>query len=608
VTVSVIIPVYGRDDVFATIALLRQTESFASLRLVLIDNGNTPERRQALSALATDRLEVLRLEENRGGSGGYIAGMKHVLAHHPDSELVWLLDDDARPNENTLPGLLRAYDLLLAQDAKIACIGSTIVREATPDTIAECGAWFLQRRGWIKLNLAGEKLTAHRDEILPVEYSSACSCLVPRTALERCGVWEDMFIHYDDIEWCLRAQRKHGLQSFATTMSVVSHPEVLPEKHGSWVSYYGALNELRVLSKYSRYILLRRFGILTLSVINAAVHGRHTGESFLHFLVWRDFLLRTRRLRPEVERLLAAARPPTAGIVPPPKERMRAVLVDLLVEFDRVCRKRSIRYFLDGGTLLGAVRHKGFIPWDDDVDVIMTRDEYRKLCACATEEFRSPYFWQNNETDPGSLRGHAQLRNARTTGILKQETCDGVPLHRFNQGMFLDVFILDRIPNDDAEYERFAAELAAAKDRPFFLRECKRWGRHLLKGRLQSPRYAIRGLYYLLKDRLTGTDSIAAAYRTFDSLVRKYENDPTARRCSSISFLPLRPVAQRFPASMFEETCEVSFEGRVFPAPREYDAYLRALYGEWQVPVVAENMHGEVLMDTERPYTDYLGK
>ena len=123
-------------------------------------------------------------------------------------------------------------------------------------------------------------------------------------------------------------------------------------------------------------------------------------------------------------------------------KKVWAVELDLLSEFQRVCKLHDLKYSVCGGTLLGAIRHKGFIPWDDDIDVMMMRDEYEKLCKLA-DEFKHPYFFQTEETDPGSLRGHAQLRNSETTGILKRELKFKRP---FNQGVFIDIFPLDNCP------------------------------------------------------------------------------------------------------------------------------------------------------------------
>ena len=126
-----------------------------------------------------------------------------------------------------------------------------------------------------------------------------------------------------------------------------------------------------------------------------------------------------------------------------------AVELDLLNQLLTVCQKYNIKLYAAGGTMLGAVRHKGMIPWDDDIDMMMFRSDYDRLCEIASEEFKEPYFFQTNETDPGSYRGHAQLRNSKTTGILKHELDQK---REINQGIFIDIFPLDNVPDDENEW------------------------------------------------------------------------------------------------------------------------------------------------------------
>lgn len=96
------------------------------------------------------------------------------------------------------------------------------------------------------------------------------------------------------------------------------------------------------------------------------------------------------------------------------KEKLRQlqlVELEMIVEVDRICRKYKIKYSLDGGTLLGAVRHHGFIPWDDDADVIFTRHEYAKFYkACKKELDQERFFLQDYTTDPYYRWGYAKLR------------------------------------------------------------------------------------------------------------------------------------------------------------------------------------------------------
>ncbi len=120
----------------------------------------------------------------------------------------------------------------------------------------------------------------------------------------------------------------------------------------------------------------------------------------------------------------------------------------ILLEFDRVCKKHGLRWFLACGTLLGAVRHGGFIPWDDDVDVEMFRDDYEKAKVIMQQELNAPYAWQDTYTivadakpeDEGCLRflPFAKIRDSSTAAIERT----GAPAS-MNQGIYIDVFPLD---------------------------------------------------------------------------------------------------------------------------------------------------------------------
>ena len=80
-------------------------------------------------------------------------------------------------------------------------------------------------------------------------------------------------------------------------------------------------------------------------------------------------------------------------------KRIWAVELDLLNEFARVCEENGLKWFAHAGTMLGAVRHQGFIPWDDDIDLLMPREDYERFCRLAPTAFSHPYFFQNEQTD-----------------------------------------------------------------------------------------------------------------------------------------------------------------------------------------------------------------
>ena len=134
------------------------------------------------------------------------------------------------------------------------------------------------------------------------------------------------------------------------------------------------------------------------------------------------------------------------------RKKIWAIELDLLLRFDEVCKRHGLKYFLAEGSLLGAIRHKGFIPWDDDTDVVMFREDYEQLLTLA-DEFPEPYFLQIPGKDVGYYFSFAKLRNSNTTAV-------GIPFRfeKFNQGIGIDIFVLDvvDIGKDEIGYLRIA--------------------------------------------------------------------------------------------------------------------------------------------------------
>ncbi len=292
-------------------------------------------------------------------------------------------------------------------------------------------------------------------------------------------------------------------------------------------------------------------------------------------------------------------------IVSQKTKRLWAVLLDLLLEFDRVCKKNGIKYMIDGGTLLGAFRHGGFIPWDDDIDVIMLREEYEKLNKIASKEFSAPYFWQTNETDPDHGRGFARLRNSSTTYMLRSEMSGEKSLFHHNQGVLLDIFICDNMPDRAEERIPFLKHLSKLQSRSRDLR-CQGhapWSLGLLT---RIPDFA-RKLGYLLLSSFSRENISQRLLKRVDKEAQRYNGKPT-EYVSHLTFCAAEGsrIFYVFPRKYIEDLTEVEFEGYKLPATAHWDEYLTGFYGNWRRHVIGAGGSGSVFVDLDKPYTEYL--
>jgi len=287
------------------------------------------------------------------------------------------------------------------------------------------------------------------------------------------------------------------------------------------------------------------------------------------------------------------------------RKRLWAVQLDLLIEFDRVCRENGIKYSLDAGTLLGAIRHRGFIPWDDDIDVVMLREEYEKLNSIASEKFSYPYFWQTCSTDPDHGRGFARLRNSSTTYILKSELDGMRPIFSHNQGVFIDVFIFDRVPGNDEERARFMDGMAKKQSYIWQMRMQKAvklsWKRFL------HPFVLGRKIKYFMYYNVLHVDIVSKIRKQLDLIAQRYSGGD-GELVSRLTFKADRHdrLSSCVPRHFLEELTSVEFEGYKFEATKYWEEYLKIFYGDWHKHVIAHDPMGDAFIDLNNSYVTYL--
>lgn len=265
----------------------------------------------------------------------------------------------------------------------------------------------------------------------------------------------------------------------------------------------------------------------------------------------------------------------------------------ILKEFVRVCEENDLSYCAFYGTMLGAVRHKGYIPWDDDVDVAMPREDYDRLVALAPEVFQEPYFLQTPENDTECFYGgYCKLRNSNTTGIEKRNAG-----HTCNQGIWIDILPLDYIPED-------------AKQREEQKKRILLFQRLLLK-----KTYPEKKVLWDLND-VDEADYLRFSHNfSREYLCRQLHDtflEGAGQACTKVAVLA-RYWGNRdyteYESKDFEFLIPWKYEDMMLYLPVGYENCLIKDYGTDYAlyPMEADRLpHHKAIFDTQKPYIDYL--
>lgn len=239
--------------------------------------------------------------------------------------------------------------------------------------------------------------------------------------------------------------------------------------------------------------------------------------------------------------------------------QLQMIELEMLVEVDRICKKCGIKYNIIAGTLLGAVRNGGFIPWDDDADVAMLRPEYEKFRkACKTELDTSRFEFQDHRNTEGYRWGYGKLRRKDTLFLREYQE------HMlYFQGVFIDVFPLDAVPDN------------------YFLRSIKNFEcfcvRKFLWARVGkiAEKNLIKRIVYQCMDRIPEKK----IFRYYHGMIKRANRKKT--RMVRILMFPTPNEEWGYYRCWYENSQDIVFEEKVFQGIKDYDSYLSFKFGNY---------------------------
>ena len=262
---------------------------------------------------------------------------------------------------------------------------------------------------------------------------------------------------------------------------------------------------------------------------------------------------------------------------------LQKTLLSMLNDFDDVCQKHGIPYQLFSGTALGAVRHHGFIPWDDDIDVVMLREDYERFFDKAAKDFDSEKYYVQREFTEHWPMFFSKLRLNGTTYIEKYHSHDA----RIHQGIYIDIFPFDNLSDS----------------------------------RLMQKLQYIASKIVIAKSLYTrGYETNSTVKKCFMQFCRILPTEPFKRLCirrnysSSLKVHTFFGGGKKFERSIFmrewfEQSVKMRFEDSEFPVSAHYDEMLRVMYGDYMImPTLEQRVckRHAAIVDINKPYTFHL--
>ena len=254
--------------------------------------------------------------------------------------------------------------------------------------------------------------------------------------------------------------------------------------------------------------------------------------------------------------------------------KLQMVELDILRHALEICEKHGLRCFILGGTLLGAVRHKGFIPWDDDIDIGLPRPDYERFLQAAEQELEAPYRLHTALNRTGRhLYYYARVENT-TVKLEKYATVSKLQIPAF-----IDVFPLDGVPNDEGQKRRWMKKCKRLKKLFVLSGVSDKAAAASLKKSRSLPKRILRSIFIKLRlDRLINTER---AWKRLDKALKANSYESCDRLINFCGFWGEREL---FPKSVYGEGALYPFEDLMLRGPADYDRVLTQMYGDYMTP------------------------
>ncbi len=273
------------------------------------------------------------------------------------------------------------------------------------------------------------------------------------------------------------------------------------------------------------------------------------------------------------------------------RKKVWAIQLRLLNHFKSICSKYGLKYYAVGGTLLGAARHKGYIPWDDDLDVGMPRGDFELFLTIVKQELEDSMVIQYETFDSNYSTPHARITDINSTAYFPHIWKSGVDVP---QGIFIDIFPYDNVPNNPFKK---AVHRYVYKSVSYMLHDKQ----NMYSFENTSLSAKLLRICSRLMFLFTNVDAV---FNWTQQFIQKYNSDSSCIHIGCIStFYGLDQVILR--KEWFDELIDLQFENTDILCPKKYDEVLTHSYGNWKKFVKGGSLHEGCFFDPDKSYVFY---